>query len=566
MDNDVDIMMDDDVDNSLDQSRVQEMCQAYIDQRLLEVEEALHATVGEIRSEAKTDYRDLRSIMRKEISKSKRRMSTVEEQPLVNFQLPQAESPSLIVPQNRRNRTQLADVPEESDHDDSDHDDPAHGDEVEMPLLPEDVFSFIAFSRFRSSSMATLFLVLIMQVVTLFLLAYDILSVGTAKNRLGVPLGVSTTTSILQILALIISVFSQTDYQDSLNTLFNGYNERLLEREFIVEVPYWRWILSIGVRFFISFFGLVVTFLLIVTNPVRSFFGSFLWNCCLLSHLCPKKNFFSFVTTWLQDPTGLLLDFTSIEFISNLDNIFFWLATWGYLGNQAQRDGSKVVTAKADTVQLITSVQTKIDGTRRKSHNFTTIRDLGSVIVTNRSKRLDRFGVLGWLCLCCFSGWAIIFARQKRGEYVCSRIYVEFDGTIAPDLATLNGIYKYKGGKYVEEGHGGKVESAKFEYCENGDDYTRAWIFSYKDPREDGELPECGGQYAAWSRNLERFSQDEFDLMGTGGNAYFTRDRLGRRISMRVNFLCFDCVNNEMSCPSDRGVCNVCDAPMDLIP
>ena len=75
--------------------------------------------------------------MRKEISKSKRRMSTVEEQPLVNFQLPQAESPSLIVPQNRRNRTQLADVPEESDHDDSDHDDPEHGDEVEMPCFPK---------------------------------------------------------------------------------------------------------------------------------------------------------------------------------------------------------------------------------------------------------------------------------------------------------------------------------------------------------------------------------------------------------------------------------------------
>jgi hypothetical protein len=130
----------------------------------------------------------------------------------------------------------------------------------------------------------------------------------------GFHTAVSRATSTIQVITLFIGVFSQTDFQDSLNTLLVGYHADELKENFDVDITYGRWMFSLVMRVFVSMMGLIATFFLIVTG---------------------------------SEPSQLLLDFTAIEFITNLDNIFFWLTAWGYVGCSAQRDASKLVGAKS---------------------------------------------------------------------------------------------------------------------------------------------------------------------------------------------------------------------------
>ena len=183
---------------------------------------------------------------------------------------------------------------------------------MKLSLLPLDTFSFLAFVKLKSTSMLTTIIVFAVQTASLSLLAFDEFSAGDSGNLLGVPPQVSSATSIIQILALFIGVFSQTDFSDSLNSLLIGYDKDELEFHFGPNIFYWRWLMAHWTRIIVSSFGMFTTYLLIVSE---------------------------------SDPTELLLDFTAIEFITNLDNIFFWLAAWGYMGLKAQQDATLVATA-----------------------------------------------------------------------------------------------------------------------------------------------------------------------------------------------------------------------------
>ena len=145
-----------------------------------------------------------------------------------------------------------------SDIGDEEENDTYKPDPVELDLLPEDTFSFFAFSRKKSTSMIVALFVIFFAGLSLSLIGYDIVSAGTPDNRLGVPNRVSPSTSVLQVLALVITVFSQTDYQDSLNTWYVGHGNQRWEERLGVTVPYWRWHFSLGIRFAVSILGLIM--------------------------------------------------------------------------------------------------------------------------------------------------------------------------------------------------------------------------------------------------------------------------------------------------------------------
>lgn len=178
---------------------------------------------------------------------------------------------------------------------DEDEDDEEEQQGIDLPLLPEDTFSYLAFSRLKSTSMFVAISVVGIQVVTLSVLALDFASTVSPGNRMGVPVSVNTRTATIQVIALGIIVFSQGDLQDSLNLLFMGYDKEELESSIKKPVPYWRWLISLWTRLLVTFYGLIITFVMIIRE---------------------------------SDVTQLLLDFTSIEFVTNIDNIFFWLTAW----------------------------------------------------------------------------------------------------------------------------------------------------------------------------------------------------------------------------------------------
>ena len=191
---------------------------------------------------------------------------------------------------------------------------------IEIPILNADTFSFLAFVDFCSVSMILLVVVILVQLATVTILLVDIFSSGTPDNPAGVPASVPPTTSIMQILALLITVVSQGDLQDSLNTFFIGYHSLDLELNLGRHAPYWRWVASGVTRFVVASCALATTFLLIVGQ---------------------------------SSPRDLLLDFTAIAFVTNLDNITFELASLGYFGLEPQMDASAIILAKTRTLRAI---------------------------------------------------------------------------------------------------------------------------------------------------------------------------------------------------------------------
>ena len=446
----------------------------------------------------------------------------------------------------------------------------------------------------KKSMIAACFVITI-QMTTLTIIAIDMFSAGTTGNRLGVPIGVSTATSMIQILALIISVFSQTDYQDSLNTLYIGYdNQNWVQQLGCTTCTKWRWHVSLWLRFFVSICGLVMTFFLIITE---------------------------------SDTTQLLLDFTSIEFVTNLDNIFFWLCAWGYLGVGTQRDASKVALAKPNHLIDVVYQQTLHDGTTRKESRLAVINDgttkgtaastsiscnksddgdgnvmiledeieeyYGSTSSTKKDRRrpstltsqrkirkykghrvlqkltnpsrFPRFLTLLILNIAICTGWMIVFYRQKTGYYVCSNVYVEFDADeIAPELSTFGGLYKHtrisQRNAYIEEGHGQVYkETAVFQYCPG----LRAWAFAIKKPDDDDDAygDDVCTNPEAISNEIHPLIEDSYTLIDHESNEeWIITDDTGRNVPLpKPVFKCLDCELEDDFCgqSSNQGSCVV---------
>ena len=73
-----------------------------------------------------------------------------------------------------------------------------------------------------------------------------------------------------------------------------------------------------------------------------------------------------------SDTTQLLLDFTSIEFVTNIDNIMFSLGKWGYLGLKIQYEAARVANS-TKPVLMLRKMQTQSNA--------------GGVAVDNRSRK-----------------------------------------------------------------------------------------------------------------------------------------------------------------------------------
>ena len=332
-------------------------------------------------------------------------------------------------------------------------------------LLPRDTYSFFACVRYFSSdnkcplpgiSFFLALSVMAIQVCTMSLLAVDVIDIKHDQNPpnfLGVPTGVGWQVRVTQVLAILITVVSQDEVRLSLNVLATGYDEVVLNAMHEgVSKP--KWYFSLISRFLVGCLGLSVTFMLIVrADTVRD----------------------------------MLLDFTAVEFISQLDNGLFALAKWGFIGATSQQEARKISSA--------ISFEDNDDNRRRirKGRILRAFFLLGVFAILFGKCVNHVYVVCGSVALLTFgtylhSGfWLFITLKQMSGAYLSQTIYVQFGDEFDPAFSTFSGLYEINGSKELDNNRVGYylkypgpfAEAAKFGYtfCAG----EGVWAFSYDD-------------------------------------------------------------------------------------
>ena len=301
----------------------------------------------------------------------------------------------------------------EKDNDGNNSDDGASNDGV----LEENSFSFLISSKIGSVPSITAVLVFIVKNSIFSLTMGNIMNFNKIFNKMNVPVSVAQNVTISQLLALLISVFTQNDLIGALILSFSGYSPDM-QRAFRHGGGGFRfqYHLAIVLSFIDGFFGLFVTFLMITTS-----------------------------TTVLD----VVLNFAVVEFVSGLDEAAFFLAKVGLLGD---RNKQEAVHVQEGEFQLKR-------GTPRSS-GF--IRTIGLLIILA--------GVL--------AGWLYLLLLQARGRYAVSHFMVQFDDNVRRELSAHSGIYTLQAEfnfdpnlrfRYVEERAGG----GQFKYCRS----ERKWVF-----------------------------------------------------------------------------------------
>jgi F0F1-type ATP synthase membrane subunit b/b' len=227
--------------------------------------------------------------------------------------------------------------------------------------LPPDTFSFLVCSEMRSQPFLLGISVFLFQIFIFSLLAIDLIDRDSEDNPLGIPANVETIVRVTQFLAIIISVLTQADLRTSLEQVNEGYSKDRFGTEF-GEASRGKWWFAAACRFLEGALGLLVTFFLIVI---------------------------------VDNAFDLLLNFTAMEFVSQLDDVAFFLAGTGYFGSK--------VKEKSEVIDETTYPQASDEKKRRKILHVL---------------------LLGLVFSGMLAGWGCIVKKQKSSRYLCKRFFV----------------------------------------------------------------------------------------------------------------------------------------------
>jgi hypothetical protein len=234
--------------------------------------------------------------------------------------------------------------------------------------VPPDTFSFLVCSKILSLPFVLGITVFIVQITIFGLLARDLISKQDSKrdseensNRLGIPANVETIVRVTQFLAIVITVLTQADLRTSLEQVNEGYSKDRIGEAF-GEASCGKWWFAAACRFLEGAVGLVVTLLLIL----------------------PVDNVFD-----------LLLNFTAMECVSQLDDVAFFLAGTGYFGSKNAE--------RSEEIDETTYPEATDEKKRRK------ILHVLLLVV-----------VFIWT----LAFWVVIVRRQKSNKYLCQKFFV----------------------------------------------------------------------------------------------------------------------------------------------
>ena len=140
-------------------------------------------------------------------------------------------------------------------------------DEEEMAVgrLNPDSNAFLISAPLFSTPFIMAFLITCGKGIIFCLIAVSLASFGTQRNPLGIPAAIEATVAIGQLFALIITVCTQDDLITALMLLIDGYDQQSMLEAFPGGAYFYKWMLTAASMIGEGIFGMLVTFLLIIT-------------------------------------------------------------------------------------------------------------------------------------------------------------------------------------------------------------------------------------------------------------------------------------------------------------
>ena len=258
--------------------------------------------------------------------------------------------------------------------------------------LQEDLYSFIVVQPFSLGSLASI-LLFALQITVYFFSVSDAFEKDQdadvkQSTLLNVPRGVSLAIIIAQFIAIFLGVLVQDTLFTAISLVHNGFDKGVGkgsgESQNSINMDWKFWLLSNFMRLLENLIGTVIIFVLIVKS---------------------------------ENVITLLKDFTTMTFISQLDDNIFKMAEMKFLGKQLKD--------LSDTVK-----ETEYYPSNRKK--------LGN-IKKCPNRALYFIIVLFPLYFC----WAYFFLfPQFRQELVCQRIFIQIDDRYRTSLGYFTGHYR----------------------------------------------------------------------------------------------------------------------------
>ena len=367
--------------------------------------------------------------------------------------------------------------------------------------LPQDTFSFLIYTNVYSPCFLCGIMVFLFQMGIYVVLANDIIdcridgkfNCKMKKNPVGFPTNVSDAVRISEVLAIIISIIGQQDVRKAICLYRDGFDKDNLTKVF-EGATFWKWTLSIALRASEGLLGLTLTFLLIMRSKAV---------------------------------LDLLLNFSAIYFVTELDDMVFGLASEGFLGRKLKKE------------------------TKRLSRNSYFV---SHECANSKSAMMVIIGYYVVLFTSFFVGWEIIYRRQRNGDYLCKQIFSQFGDDILPMLGTFTGLFykheKQKFGRrssYRETDVSDQEKGPLLAYCE-------------KDTRWTLSLTEVGVEAEKWDPCTDNWlaassESESFDLLTTTSSPWVIKTPTNSVAPLTHHFLmCYECSHEDNFC-GDYGWC-----------
>jgi len=353
--------------------------------------------------------------------------------------------------------------------------------------LSEDSYSILFVAKLNSKPFWCAIGVLFIQVLVLGLAVYD-MARQNSGHLFYPPINVSLAVAITQYVSLVVAGLTQVDVFISLEAL------TVVDYIQSVTVNYpgatkTKWILSNGLRLMVGVCTLFAIFLIIaMADNVMSIFK----------------------------------DFAALHFITEFDNIAFWLANFGYFGRSVKR--------AAKNTQLIEFPRANISRQWLSWITITVIMVLlfsGLTYIRIRQIRGDYLIMRSAKSLTVHFGDEIYdFDKNNTFDFAStSRNLARFNETAPPvfHYAYFSGSYKINlhaldkhDGRPIYYERGGKEcpndpTCGRFYYCQN----VRAWVFTVRALNDAlQEKDKCKWGWLAQSAETEAFKLEDVPAMG----------------------------------------------------
>ena len=380
-----------------------------------------------------------------------------------------------------------------NDDDVTSQDDEEEEDGEEPVGLNRNSFSFLISAHPFSIPFVTGILAFALKNGIFYLVVVNLIDPNKSFNKLGIPVSVTTPVVISQLLAFVISVFTQDDLLAGMVLLYQGYTKDMKQVYGVARHGgtgrgggggrRCQWLCAVLFLLVDGLMGLAVTFMLVVTSATV---------------------------------LNVLLNFAAVQFVTSLDEAIFELSEMGFLGRRNQREAALVA-----------------ESTYR--------------VECNRGSKLSRgMGLTGILAIV-LSIWVYLYSLQVRGAYSPKTLIVQFDDQVRRGLGAHSGLYNLQTNlragplrrfHYYEQRAGG----GHFGYCATNSEWTFS-IGSPVDPCDYSNVVVCS------------MSTSSLDLSQLADTTWFVlRPNLDQPIPMQNFYMSVACATSD-DCSGGRGDC-----------